>query len=139
MKLFKSATKDLILAADDLQIEKVEVPEWGLSVYVRGLTGVERDDWEKSRIDRKAKVKRGESAPLDMSNGRASLVGRKACDEKGQLLFGEKDIVAVGKKSAAAIERIFTVAMRLSGLTDEDVKELTEDLDEEDSAGSSTS
>ena len=135
----KRATKDLIRAAEDLQIEKVDVMEWGLSVDVRGLTGVERDEWEKSRVDQKAKVKRGQSQPLKLSNWRASLVVRTVCDEKGQLLFGDKDIVAVGKKSAMAIERVFTVAMRLSGLTDDDLEELAEDLDEEDSAGSSTS
>jgi hypothetical protein len=37
--------------------------------------------------------------------------------------------VALGGKSAAALERVFTVAMRLSGLTPDDVKDLTENLD----------
>ncbi len=140
MKLpFKNANRDDILAADDLQIEELAVPEWKLTVHVRGLTGVERDDWEAGRLDKKTKRKTGEPQGINHTNFRASLVVRTVCNDKGELLFGEKDIPVIGKKSAAAIERVFTVAMRLSGLTDEDIEELAEDLDDEVSADSSSS
>ena len=38
--------RDRILSADDRKKEAVFVPQWGLSVFVRTLTGAERDDWE---------------------------------------------------------------------------------------------
>ena len=41
-------TKEQMLAADDIKSERVEVPEWGGDVMVRGLTGTQRDAWEAS-------------------------------------------------------------------------------------------
>ena len=131
--------KDAILNADDLTVDEVEVPGWGGTVRVKGLTGVERDDWEASRVDMKAKVKAGQARPQNLVNWRASLVVRTVVGEDGKLLFSDKDIVALGKKSALAITKVFDKAMQLSGLTDEDEKELQEDLDGEDSSDSNTS
>ena len=37
-------------------------------------------------------------------------------------------IVALGAKSAAALDRIYDVATRLSGITDEDVEEMAEEM-----------
>lgn len=140
MKYFgKILGKDAILAADDLTFEVVDVKPWGGAVRVKGLTGVERDDWEKSRIDQKAKVKAGEARPQKLDNFRASLVVRAVVDEDGKLLFSDKDIVALGKKSALAITKLFEVALRLAGLTDEDADELQENLEEGDSSDSHTS
>lgn len=139
MNPLKFLSKDEILKAEDLKVEPVEVPEWGGTVNVRGLTGVERDDWEESRLDRKAKLRKGQATPLKLSNFRASLVVRTVCNDRGELLFGDKDIVLLGKKSAIALSRVFEVAMRLSGVSEDDVEELAEDLDEEASEGSSSS
>lgn len=130
--------KDAILAADDLTFENVEVKPWGGTVRVKGLTGVERDDWEKSRIDQKAKVKAGEARPQNLDNFRTSLVVRTVVDQEGRLLFSDKDIIPLGKKSAIAITKVFDVAMKLSGLTDEDADELAENLDAADSNDSNT-
>ena len=44
--LFKTA----ILAAQDLQTEDVEVPEWGGAVRVRSFTGRERDAFQASMV-----------------------------------------------------------------------------------------
>ena len=44
--------REAILAAEDLPRELVEVPEWGGAVYVRALTGAERDQFEASKIGR---------------------------------------------------------------------------------------
>ena len=137
--LKKILGRDAILNADDLTTETVEVVQWGGSVIVKGLTGVERDDWEASRIDHKAKVKAGQSRPQNLVNYRASLVARTIVDESGKLLFSDKDIVALGKKSAAALVKVFDAALKLSGLTDDDAEELAEDLDEGDSLGSNMS
>jgi len=46
------------------------------------------------------------------------------CDEEGTRLFAAKDMDELGKKSAAALDRIFTVAQRLNGLSGEDVEDL---------------
>lgn len=118
-------TRDVILQADDLLVEDVEVPEWGGVVRVRGLTGAERDDFEASVVEQ-----RGKKTRLNMQNFRAKLVVRAAINGDGQRLFSDKDAPLLGRKSAAALQRVFEVAQRLSGLSDEDVEELVGNFDE---------
>lgn len=131
--------KSEILEAEDLTSEPVEVPEWGGWVSVKGLSGVERDAWEESRVDRRAKVKAGDARPLNLVNFRASLLSQCIVDKDGRRLFTDKETIELGRKSAAAINRVFEVAQRLSGMTDEDVAELTEDLEPEGSVASLSS
>ena len=47
-------SRDDILKAEDLTTEEVDVPEWGGTVLVRGLTGRERDEFEASVMVRYA-------------------------------------------------------------------------------------
>ncbi len=116
-------SKEAILAAQDVVTEVVEVPEWGGSVRVRGLTGAERDAFEGETIQRN-----GRDVKTNTRNLRARLVVLSVVDETGARLFAFHDIEALGEKSARALDRIFAVAMRLSGLRDEDVAEMAADF-----------
>lgn len=116
----KILTRDDILQVQDLPKELVEVPEWDGAVYVRGLTGAERDALEASIVEQ-----RGRSTRMNLMNLRAKLVAMSVVDEEGNRLFSDADVEKLGQKSAAALNRIFEVAQRLSGLTSEDVEELT--------------
>lgn len=118
-------TRDGILQADDLLVEDVEVPEWGGVVRVRGLTGAERDDFEASVVEQ-----RGKKTRLNMQNFRAKLVVRVAINGDGQRLFVDRDAALLGRKSAVALQRVFEMAQRLSGLSDQDVEELVGNFDE---------
>lgn len=109
-------TKDQILNAEDNRTEIVDVPEWGGKVKVAVMSGFSRDRFETSII--------GSNGGQNLTNMRAKVVAASVVDEKGELLFTEKDIAKLGKKSAAALDRIFSVAQRLSGITDVDVEEL---------------
>ncbi len=110
-------TADDILAADDRLWEDVPVPEWGGMVRVRGLQGHERDKYEQSLHDSKGRTR--------IDNARAKLAQLCMVDPKtGQLLFAKEQVAALGRKSAAALQRVFNVAMRLSGLSEEDMEEL---------------
>ena len=118
--------KKQILSADDLQKELIPVPEWGGEVYVRGMSGQERDEFEASIVQMRA----GQEAPqaLNMKNVRAKLASLTICDETGKRLFSENDIGELGKKSASALQRVFEVAQRLSGLGDDAVAELAGEM-----------
>lgn len=118
-------TRDAILQADDLLVEDVEVPEWGGVVRVRGLTGAERDAFESEIVEL-----RGKKAKLNTQNFRAKLVRRSVVDEDGQRLFSDHDAQLLGQKSASALQRVFDVAQRLSGLSETDVEELIGNFDE---------
>lgn len=107
--------KEQILNSVDLVTEQVEVPEWKATVNVRTLTGTERDDFEASIIkDRKT----------DLRNIRAKLCVKCIVDDKGKPVFTGADVVELGKKSALALDRVFTVASRLNGLSPKDIEEL---------------
>lgn len=126
--------KAQILAADDIDYEDVPVPKWGGEVRVRGLSGIERDKYEKSLI----RMKNGQQEPnIDFATAR--LVAWCAVDENNSRLFhGEDEVKELAAKSASALQRVFDVACRLSGLTQSDVEEMVEGFDKAPS-GSSTS
>lgn len=114
-------SREDILNYDDIKTETVEVPEWGGSVCVKTMTGTERDSFEASMMEGK-----GKSTTMNMNNLRAKLVSKTAIDpDTKELLFTAGDIDALGLKSAAALDRVFTVAQRLSKITDTDVEDLT--------------
>lgn len=104
--------KDQILQAKDAKTEKVEVPEWGGFVYVRMMTARQRDQFEAEQI----------SDPY--KDVRARLAVHTVCDEQGEMLFQKQDVDALGQKSAAALDRIFSAAVKLNRITKEDVDEL---------------
>jgi hypothetical protein len=127
----RSLTRENILQAQDIQTEEVEVPEWGGTVLVRGLMGEERDALEASMIEGK-----GKNYNVNLRNLRAKLVARSVVDENGKRIFEDSDIAALGKKSATALARVYDVAQRLSGLSNEDVGELTKNSKAAPSEGS---
>ncbi len=124
-------TREDILSAPDLQQETVAVPEWGGSVFVRGLDGMQRDSFERSMVDIK-----GKDSVVNYANFRGKMVARSVVDENGKRVFKDSDAENLGKKSGKALGRVFDVAQRLSGMSDEDVEELTAALKDDPSADS---
>lgn len=97
-----------ILAAQDIQTEVVNVPEWGGDVRVRGMTGVQRDAFDRATVDADGKA--------DLTNFAARLAATCVVDDQGNPLFTLDDIDLLADKSGAALQRVSAVAMRLSGL-----------------------
>lgn len=112
---------DQILSADDLGSEDVPVPEWGGTVRVQGMTGTERDKFEAGFMD-----KNGKPSDKGLEYYRARLAAACVVDAEGKRLFrSEAEVRRLGTKNAMALQRVCDVAMRLSGLTEEDQDELT--------------
>jgi len=111
--------REAILAAQDSKRIPVEVPEWGVKVYLRTLTGAERDAFEGGLMKGKGKNR----AP-DLANLRARLVALCAVDADGKRIFADDDIHALGGKAAAPLDRLFSAAQELNSLSDKDVEEL---------------
>lgn len=127
-------SREAILEAKDRDTVEVDCPEWGGTVLVRGMTGRERDAFETSMVEQ-----RGRGAPTqNLSNVRAKLVARCVVDDDGERLFTDADVAALGDKSAAPVDRIFEVASRLSGIGDQDMKEMARDFSLAPGSGSSS-
>lgn len=118
-------SRDSILKASDIEVEYVEVPEWKGSVKVTGLTGTEKSDYEATLFKQK-----GKDVEMNMKNAMVKLVVLTCIDEEGNKIFQRADVEALGAKSGKAISKVYKVAAKLSGLTDDDIKELTENLSE---------
>lgn len=123
-------SKDDILKADDLPTEDVDVPEWGGTVRVRGLTGTERDRFEFALAAAREKP--------DQVEVRAHLVARCIVDEDGGRLFTDKEVGKLGGKSGAALDRVFDKVRELSGMGDGALEEAAEGFGGAPSDGSST-
>lgn len=115
----KFLSKQDILALRDIKTEDVFVPEWDAWVRVRTLTAAERDYFEAATVQRS-----GRDVQMNLQNIRARLCALCIVDEDGKRIFADEDEFALGTKSAAALDRIFTVAQRLNGLRAEDVEAL---------------
>lgn len=113
-------TKLQIIEAQDIQKELVKVPEWGGDVYVKMMTGKERDTFESSLFETK-----GDDRKQNLVNMRARLAAMTIVDDNGTRLFSDDDVNALGKKSARALDRIFKVAQKLNGIGADAVEELT--------------
>lgn len=115
-------TREAILKSSDLPFEDVEVREWGGVLRMRGMSGKERDALEQQVMDGKGKHK-----PVE--NFRARVVMMCAVDSEGKRLFTLGDVEALGAKSATALSKAFDAAMRLSGLSSNDVADLEKNLE----------
>lgn len=125
--------RDAILTADDLPFEDVDCPEWGGTVRIGSVSGAVRDDFEASI--RKTAGKDQEAATKNL---RARFVAACAIDEKGARIFADDDAHKLGMKSAKALDRCFTVASKLNGMSQQDEKDLVADFGDAQAAPSSS-
>jgi hypothetical protein len=130
-------TRAEIFAIDDRKIEWCPVPEWSSEdnergVFIQGLSGTDRDSFDMAMIEQRQIGKGKITQELNFRNLRAKLVVRTAVDSadpnEAKPIFTEADVEALGRKNGAALQRMYAVAQRLSGLSSEDVEELTKDL-----------
>ena len=90
----------------------MDVPEWGVKVEVRGMTGAER-----TRIMDKAV---GQTGDVNLQFVYPEIVIATSFDpESGEQIFSPNDRDALLAKSANALDRLASVGMRLSGFTQE--------------------
>ena len=100
--------------------ERLELPELGGFVFVKGMTGGERDEFEKSCRDPKGRLR---------GNTRARLAVRTVVNEDGSRVFTDDDIQIVGRIRVDVLQKVFNLAQKLSGISDADVEELGGDSD----------
>jgi hypothetical protein len=110
-----SLTKEQILAADDLGLLKVHVPEWGGDVYIRVMSVGERDAYENEWMRKKE---------TGVDDFRSKFLVRCLVDEKGQRLFDNGDVAKLAAKSAKVVNRVWQSAMEHNNLSDQEVERI---------------
>lgn len=107
--------RNRILAANDIKVEKVSIPEWGGDYFIRVISGADRDSFEESYADQK------------MKSFRVRFLVLSLCDESGDRIFTDADTAELSKKSAVVINRVFEAAWKANAFTQEAVDALGED------------
>jgi len=118
-------SRESLLKKEDLIIKKVDLGKDEF-VFVRQMTGHERDTFEQSLI-KKIKDNKGIVTAFEQSTEdfRAKLAVCTVCDEKGVLLLKSTDYELLSQRmSAARLEKIVNVAQKLNAISEEDKEEL---------------
>lgn len=126
------STRDRILAADDTQSEVIDVPEWGVKLEIRSMSGAARASLMQSAVEGQGQV--------DMSKVYPDLIIQTTFDpETGEQVFNETDRDAIMLKNGSILDRIAEVATRLSGFGEKAVDEAGKDSSRTENSDSSLS
>jgi len=125
-------TKDDIREAQDIETDTVEVPEWGGTVTVRGLSAVERGKLDNFG----AAARRGEA---DMSDLHVQTIILGTVNEDGEPFFDDDDAEWLRDKSGAAVSRISERIWDMSGISEEDVEDAVKNSETTENGSSGTS
>jgi hypothetical protein len=131
--------RNALLTKDKLEVVKVDLGNDDF-VYVRQMTGRERDQFEQSLLkknrDSKGTVISYEQSTEDF---RAKLAVQTVCDEAGNLLLTTKDVGVLSMSmSAKKLETIINEAQKINKISEEDKENLVKNS-EADLVGSSNS
>lgn len=113
-----------ILDADDIVAEYVEVPEWGGTVKIMGLSGEARN--RVGALMRAEGKKTSEDEALAFFQMR--VIAASMVDEDGKRLFSQNDVHKLAAKSAGALQRVYDACARISGLSETAVEDAKQDL-----------
>ena len=128
-----SSLSEKIFAADDIESELVEVAQWGVTLLIKSMSAKARAVMIDSAMSNNGGV-------FNIQQVMPDIVIQCTFDpETGERVFLDSDRDALMSKSAGAVEEVATVAMRLSGMTDEAVDEVGKESSPTQSAASSLS
>jgi hypothetical protein len=112
--------REKLLAKEELSVEKVMLNKKDF-VYVRQMTGRERDRFEQSLLKEVKDAKGNLEYERSLDDFRAKLVVNTVCDENGVNLLQPEDYPTLSQMmSARTLEKIVNVAQRLNQISEED-------------------
>jgi len=114
--------RNALLAKEKLDVVKVDLGK-GDFVFVRQMTGRERDRFEQSLIKENKSVEGGYERSLE--DFRAKLAVCTVCNEAGTLSLNANDFAMLSQNmSAARLEKIINVAQKINKISEEDKESL---------------
>lgn len=125
-------TRDMILETrDELEVAPVELKGKNGKVrgiiYVREMSGTEKDIWERSMMKRVASPNPKESTTYEttLEDYKGKLAVVTLCDESGNLLFDMRDVKKLSRQlSATNLERIVNKAQEINAISEKDKEEI---------------
>lgn len=112
-------TKEQILERRPLPCQDVEVPEWGGTVRLQGLSAADADKFNASLQRRRADG----GIEMDREQYCAKLLALCIVDEKNERVLSDEHVLELSRQSAAPIFRLAIIAESLSGLRADGLKD----------------
>lgn len=120
----KSLNRAALLQKEELEKVKVDLGK-DTFVYVRQMTGREKNNWEVSLVKEGKDAKGNATYEKSLEDFRAKLAVCTVCDEDGKLVFLPDDYTLLSKNmSAARLEKIADAASILNAITEKDKEDL---------------
>ena len=117
-------TRKQLLEKELLQVVKVDLGGDDF-IYVKQMTGRDRDRFEQSILKEKEDEKGKVTYERSLEDFRAKLAVLTVCDEKGELLFRPEDYSTLSANmSANRLEKIITKAQKLNRISEQDREKL---------------
>lgn len=106
--------------------DPVKVKAFGGEVLMMPMSGFSRDNFEAGLVGRSGGTNTVNIRAKMVSACCVTLIDGKSGDHEDdyELMFTEKDVSALGKKSAKELDKLYEVARSLSGFDDKDIDEL---------------
>lgn len=102
--------REKILAASDIPSQTLEIPEWDVTVLVKGMSAGDRITLMQNAYDQTTQQ-------VNMAAVYPDVVVSCVFDpETGSPVFTDADKTAILAKSSAAVEKIADVGLKLSGI-----------------------
>lgn len=112
----RMSIKDQIRAINDIEVELIEVPQWGVTLEVRSMSGKSRAVLLKEAAQ--------EDGTLDFETLYPAILVACCYDPStGDAVFESNDREWINEKSAGPVEKLAQAGMRLSGLAKEAIDE----------------
>ena len=115
--------REKLLTKEVLEVRKVDLGK-GEFVYVKQMTGHERDNFERSLLK---EVKKGNELDYvrSLEDFRAKLAVNTLCDKEGILLLKPMDYPILSQSmSAARLEKIVNISQEMNAIKEEDKEKL---------------
>lgn len=103
-----SLSASAILAATDLPIQSIEVPEWGGKLHYRAISLEELGRWEDGLS--------GDGKEFKPDQMMAQLLVLSLCDEGGKPLFQQSDWKKLAGKNAVVTKRVYEAVCAANGI-----------------------
>lgn len=114
--------KETILAATDAQVIPFNAPEWGSPpLFLRTVSGAERDRFEAANLPAK------DGAEPRLGNVRARFAVLVLGDSNGVRVFSDEDAPALGLKSAAVLDRVWSEGRKFNAMDKDAIDQAKKD------------
>lgn len=120
--------RDQIAKARDITLERIEVPEWGITVGVKSLTVGEREEYQAGMISALQSDGTIDVSQVHLGEQQRTLVALCAVDpETEDPIFEGADDPVLINANAGVMEKLFQSILDISGMREDAVDEAGKD------------